>query len=146
VQNGTRIAEERLTIDAPGMEFGTASKWKVTIDNGDDRPLALQSVRLEMLERSLCFDAAAGGQYMLYYGDPVLDSPRYDYARLFAAQANAPQAAAGPEQLNVAFHSRPDQRPFTEKHPSLLWIALVAVVLLLGVIAMRSAKGPQQRS
>jgi hypothetical protein len=83
---------------------------------------------------------------MLYYGDPVLDSPRYDYARLFAAQAKAPQSTPGQEQFNAAFHPRPDQRPFTEKHPALLWIALVAVVLLLGVIAMRSAKRTQPTS
>jgi hypothetical protein len=146
VQNGTRIAEERLTLDAPGMEFGTASKWKITIDNGDDRPLALESVRLEMLERSLCFDAAASGAYLLYYGDAALASPRYDYARLFAAQVNAPRATAGQEQLNAAFHPRPDQRPFTEKHPALLWVALVAVVALLGAIALRSAKRTQQNS
>ena len=141
-QNGHRIDEERLTIDAPTVDFDTAAKWTVTIDNGDDAPLTLANVRLQALERTLCFEAAANTSYTLYYGDAALSSPRYDYATLFVAQANAAQAKAGPEQANAAFQSRPDERPFTEKHPALLWIALVVVIALLGMIALRSAKRP----
>jgi hypothetical protein len=141
-QNGHRIDEERLTIDAPTVDFDTPAKWTVTIDNGDDAPLTLTSVRLRALERTLCFEAAANTNYALYFGDAKLTSPRYDYATLFAAQANAARAKAGAEQLNAAFQSRPDERPFTEKHPALLWIALVVVIALLGVIALRSAKRP----
>jgi hypothetical protein len=93
-----------------------------------------------MLERSLCFEAEASGNYSLFYGDPALEAPRYDYARLFAAQANAAQIAAGPEGLNRAYQPRPDTRPFTERHPALLWVALAVVIALLGAIALRSAK------
>lgn len=42
-------------------------------------------------------------------------------------------------------HHRPNTRPFTEKHPAFLWIALIAVIALLGGIALRSAKHPEQR-
>jgi hypothetical protein len=41
-----------------------------------------------------------------------------------------------------AWQSRPDDRPFTEKHPALLWAVLIAVVVVLGAIALRSAKRP----
>ncbi|HUV69425.1 MAG TPA: DUF3999 family protein [Terracidiphilus sp.] len=139
-QNGHRIDEERLSVDAPATHFDTPAKWTVTIDNGDDVPLTLTSIRLQMLERTLCFEAAAGTSYTLYYGDPALAAPRYDYARLFVAQANASLAIAGPEQLNSRYQPRPDERPFTEKHPALLWAALIAVIVLLGAIALRSAK------
>ncbi len=93
-----------------------------------------------MLERSLCFDAEANSSYVLFYGDPALSSPSYDYAKLFTPQANATQVSAGPEQLNAAYQPRPDTRPFTEKHPALLWVALAAVISLLGLIALRSMK------
>ena len=93
-----------------------------------------------MLERNLCFDAESNGIYLLMYGDPALAAPRYDYAKLFTPQANASRIAAGPEQPNPAYQPRPDARPFTEKHPALLWIALAAVIALLGLIALRSAK------
>lgn len=143
VQDGHRIEEERLAIDAPGNELDTPAKWKIEIDNGDDRPIQLQSVRLEMIERDLCFDASANAGFTLYYGDPALQAPRYDYARLFAFEATAVQAALGPEQQNSAYRPRPDQRPFTEKHPALLWAALIAVIVLLGAIALKSAKRNQ---
>jgi hypothetical protein len=140
VQNGHRIDEERLTIDAPQAEFETPAKWTITIDNGDDAPLKVESVRLQMLERDLCFDAAGSGDYKLYYSDAALAAPRYDYATLFAPQADAAKAAAGPEQANTAYESRPDERAFTEKHPALLWVALVLVIALLGAIALGSVK------
>ncbi len=140
VENGHRIDEERLAIDAPQADFNMPAKWTITIENGDDAPLRLESVRLQMLERNLCFEADGNGGYVLYYGDPALTAPRYDYATLFTPQVNASQITAGPEQPNPAYQPRPDARPFTEKHPALLWIALAVVIALLGVIALRSVK------
>ncbi len=140
VQDGHRIDEERLAIDAPWVDFSGPTKWTVTIENGDDAPLKVESVRLQMLERSLCFEAEANGSYSLFYGDLALGSPRYDYATLFVPQAGAPRITAGAEELNPAYQPRPDERPFTEKHPVLLWVALAVVIALLGVIALRSAK------
>jgi len=140
VHNGHQIDEERLSVDPPVSATSDATEWVVKIDNGDDAPLALQSVRLQMLERTLCFDATPGASYTVYYGDPTLAAPRYDYATLFTPEANAARAALGPERDNPDYRPRPDERPFTEKHPGLLWTALVLVVVLLGGIALRSAK------
>ena len=140
-RDGHRIDEEHLAVDAPWAEFGGAgSTWTVTIDNGDDAPLAINDVRLEMAERTLCFDAAAGASYALFLGDPALAAPRYDYATLFVPEADEAQATLGPEQANPEYETRPDARPFTERHPALLWVALVLVVVLLGVVAVRTAK------
>ena len=139
-QNGHRIDEERLAIDAPEVDFATPAKWTITIENGDDVPLTIESVRLEMLQRNLCFEAAGNARYTLYYGDPALSAPRYDYATLFTGGTDAVKAAAGPEQPNPAYEPRPDERAFTEKHPALLWVALLAVIALLGAIALRAGK------
>jgi hypothetical protein len=140
VQEGRRIDEERLTVDPPWTDFDTPSQWTVTIENGDDAPIELTQVRLEMRERELCFDQAAGAAYTLYYGDVALAAPTYDYASLFARQPDAIPATFGPEQPNPSYQPRPDERPFTEKHPSLLWIALALVVALLAVVALRTVK------
>jgi hypothetical protein len=144
VRNGQRIDEERLVIDAPETDFNAPAKWTVAIDNRDDAPLRLESVRLQMVQRHLCFEAAANSRYTLFYGDPALQTPHYDYATLFTPHADATQATSGPEQPNPAFQPRPDARPFTEKHPTLLWATLMAVIALLGWIALRSAKRPAQ--
>ena len=140
VEDGHRIDEERLTVDAPQVDWDTPAKWTVTIDNGDDAPLSIGSVQLEMVERDLCFEVAAGAAYTLYYGDAALAAPRYDYATLFAPQKDAAKATAGPELTNAAFEPRPDQRPFTERHPALLWVGLVLVIAMLGAVALGSVK------
>jgi Protein of unknown function (DUF3999) len=140
VQDGRHIDEERLAVDAPAEVFDTPSKWSISVQNGDDAPIGFPSVRLEMLERDLCFEAAAGAAYTLYYGDPTLAAPRYDYARWFAPQANVAIATLGAEQPNPVYKPRPDARPFTERHPALLWVTLLVVVVFLGAVALRSAR------
>jgi hypothetical protein len=144
LQNGQRIDEERLALDVPREDFSTPAKWTISIENGDDAPLQMKTVQLQMLERNLCFEAEGNGSYALYYGDAALEAPSYDYAKLFALQANAARITAGPEELNSTYQQRPDTRPFTEKHPALLWVALAAVIALLGGIALRSAKPAAQ--
>jgi hypothetical protein len=140
VQDGHRIDEENLVAYPPQRFFDAPEKWTITVVNGDDAPIRFGSVRLEMLQRELCFEATPRTGYVLYYGDAVLRSPRYDYARWFAPQAGAAVAVLGPEATNEGYQQRPDPRPFTERHPALLWLALIVVVLLLGFIALRSAK------
>ncbi len=140
LQDGHRIDEEHLTIEAPQAYFDGPSKWTVTIENGDDVPVRFTSIRLEMLGRNLCFDASAGNTYTLYYGDSVLAAPQYDYATLFVLEKEAAIAQLGAEAANPAYQPRPDDRPFTEKHPALLWVALILVIALLGAVAFRSFK------
>jgi hypothetical protein len=93
-----------------------------------------------MLERDLCFDAAGGGSYTLYIGDPALTAPRYDFASLFVAQSSAAKGTLGAQIANPVWQPRPDQRAFTERHPALLWVGLVLVVGLLAAIAFGSLK------
>ena len=151
VVDGHPIAEERLAVNTPvnenfGEGFGEESRpgagtrWTVTVENGDDAPLPIGSVRLEMVERELCFHAVAASSYMLYFGDSALAAPHYDYATLFTRQPGAVQVGTGPESANPVYQPRPDSRPFTERHPLLLWAALVLVILLLAGISLRSAK------
>jgi hypothetical protein len=128
-----------LEIDGyiPPIDSGLI-RWTVTVDNGDDAPLAFDTVRLAMRERQLCFDADSGAAYVVYYGDSTLAAPQYDYASLFQPSDHPQQATVDVEHNNPTFHIRPDTRPFTERHPALLWAALIVVILCLGAIALRS--------
>jgi hypothetical protein len=138
VEDGRRIDEERMAVDTSGQTFAEPTTWAVTVENGSDAPLALSSVRLEMHRRELCFEAGPKGQYVLYYGDSALESPRYDYATLFTPEKNAIRASIEAQKPNAAYQPRPDDRPFTEKHPVLLWIALLGTMLALGAVVLRS--------
>ncbi|MFZ1013508.1 MAG: DUF3999 family protein [Terracidiphilus sp.] len=140
VQDGRAIDQEHLDFDGPQAIFDAPAKWTITIENGDDAPLVPSAVRLQMLERDLCFEANGANGYSLYYGDAALSPPRYDLGQLvhFRVQ-DAARAVAQAEQPNAEYQPRPDARPFTERHPVLLWIALALVVALLGILAFRTA-------
>jgi hypothetical protein len=139
-RQGQRIDEERLEISIPPHGSTEASVWTISIDNGDDRPLPIESARLEMVERDLCFNAQPGDSLALYYGDDALSSPRYNYAALIEVQTHPAIAELGPEAANPAWRPRPDERAFTERHPSLLWLALCGVIALLAWLTLRTAR------
>jgi hypothetical protein len=136
-RSGRRIDSERQEV-----EFSTAGQKtiKVIIHNGDDPPLALNNTRLQQLERRLYFDAPAQGALTLYYGDEKLEQPLYDYAKLFQRDKNAAAASLGTETLNAAYTGRPDDRPWSDRHPVVLWSAIVAAVLVLAAVALRSMR------
>ena len=144
IEAGHRIDRRELSLAATlGSNLQTSAHVWIEVENGDDSPLPIAAVRLEMREHKLCFDAPSGTASCptLYYGDPTLAAPVYDYDRLFVP-ANKPLAAQlGPELPNPGFHPPPAEvRPFTERHPEVLWIALIAVICVLGVVALRSSR------
>jgi hypothetical protein len=139
-RQGQRIDEERLEVAIPQRQTSEASLWTISIDNGDDRPLPIETARLEMVERDLCFDAQSGSSLDLYYGDHALNAPRYNYAALTEVQPHPAVAELGPEAANPIWQPRPDPRPFTERHPWLLWVALCVVIGLLAWLTMQTAR------
>jgi len=148
---GREIHTEQLAVPAIlGANLQSAAKVEVTVENGDDQPLPIAAVRLEMRQRKICFDAPANSSgadsgLAMFYGDAELAAPLYDYARLFVASRTALAAEIGPETLNANYKAPPeDARPFTERHPEVLWIALIAMICALGVVAMKAAKGVAQ--
>jgi hypothetical protein len=136
VRSGQKIDSDNYDVSFSAVGHKTI---KVIIDNGDDPPLKIKSARLQQLEHRLYFDAPSSA-LMLYYGDEKLDPPIYDYAKLFLLAKDAAPAQLGAEQTNATYAGRPDERPWTERHPAVLWIAIVAAVLILGAIALRSMK------
>jgi hypothetical protein len=137
VRAGQRIDSEDDEVDF--SEIGQKS-LKVVIHNGDDAPLKVNSASLQQIERRLYFDAPEQAQLTLYYGDEKLERPEYDYAKLFLNSTDAHAAQLGPETNNAAYTGRPDDRPWSERHPAILWIAIIAAVLVLGVLALRSMR------
>jgi hypothetical protein len=139
----TAIHQESLSVDAVlGANLRQSATVTVAVRNGNDKPLPIRAIRLEMRQRKVCFDAAAGSSYTLRYGDAALEAPVYDYGHFFHAEA-AGTAALGHETINAQWSAREDQRPYTERHPEIIWIVLIAVVAVLGATAMGSVN--QQR-
>jgi hypothetical protein len=147
-QEGQTIDQQELSVPAVlGANLQRAAKVEVTIENGDDQPLPIAAVRLEMRQRKICFEAPAGGAagkdsgLALFYGDSRLEAPEYDYARLFVASRAAVAAELGPEALNAKYRApAAEVRPFAERHPELLWIALIVAICALGMVALKAAR------
>jgi len=140
---GREINTEQLTVPAVlGTNLQRAAKVEVVVENGDDQPLPITAMRLEMRQRRLCFDTSATtSPVALYYGDPTLSAPVYDYERLFTPSEKPLAVTLGPQLANPDFTPRPGApRSFTDRHPEVLWIALIAAIAALGFVAVKSGK------
>jgi hypothetical protein len=138
-RRGQRIESEDLAVSTGGVRCHDV---RIEIENGDDRPLDLRSVRAQMLERRLYFQPAGAARLTLYYGDDKLGFPRYDFGRYFAAAdaAESRPAVWAPETANASFTERPDERPWSERYPALVWAAMVLAVVGLGYWAIQGFK------
>jgi uncharacterized protein DUF3999 len=136
-RGGTAVVSEELDVPIVRRRSG---QLKITVDNGDNPPLAISGVQLLSVERRVYFDPQGKSLFWLYYGDSKLDSPVYDYARFFKADPAAAQAELGPGSHNRAYRGRPDDRPWSERHKAVMWLAMILAVIVLAGLAVRGLK------
>lgn len=136
-RNGGKIDVDQTALTLSATSDG---QLRAIIHNGDDAPLRITRARLQEYERRIYFVSDAGASPGLYYGDQKLDAPVYDYAKLFQGDQGASQVQIGAEEANSVYFGRPDDRPWSERHPAILWAAILAAVAILGGIAVRSIK------
>jgi len=141
------IKDAKLSVDAVmASNMRGPATVSVAVKNGNDLPLPIRAVQLEMRQRTVCFEASAGNTYTLRYGDVALRASVYDikasgeFTRLYAGEAKPIVATLGVERVNPEFKARADNRPYSERHPELLWIGLLAAVAALGATALHSVK------
>jgi hypothetical protein len=133
---GTTVVSEGM--DVPIEDRGSG-QLMITVDNGDN-PLLAISGQLLSVERRLYFETQGKSLLRLYYGDDKLQSPVYDYARFFKADPAAAKAEVGPGSHNPAYRGRPDDRPWSERHKAILWLAMLLAVVVLAALAIRGLK------
>jgi hypothetical protein len=133
---GTTVVSEEM--DVPIEDRGSG-QLMITVDNGDNPPLAI-SGQLLSVERRLYFETQDKSLLRLYYGDEKLQSPVYDYARFFKADPVAAKAEVGPGSHNPAYRGRPDDRPWSERHKAVLWLAMLLAVVVLAALAIRGLR------
>ena len=136
-RGGTVVVSEELDVPIVRDRSG---HLKITVDNGDNPPLAISGVQLLSVERRVYFDPQGKSLFWLYYGDSKLDSPVYDYARFFKADPAAAQAELGPGSHNPTYRGRPDDRPWSERHKAVMWLAMILAVIVLAGLAVRGLK------
>jgi hypothetical protein len=140
-----RYREERLTVTFPEA-FGRYVRLK--IENGDDTPLPIAGVTVQGRPRYVYFPFEAGKQYRLFYGNPDARTPRYDYAAVFAKvdRRAAVETRLGEPRQNprfIATRAAQSPSPWFERNQWVLYVALGGVVIVLGLIAMKALKRPE---
>jgi len=148
---GTPITNEQLAVNAIGLNVtaanvnGDSVHLILTVDNGDNPPLAIFAAEPASLERRVYFDPQGKTALKLYYGDEKLFAPVYDYARFFHLDASPAQAQLGPGAPNAQYRGRPDDRAWSERHKGVLWAAMILAVLALSIVALRGMRTEQPR-
>jgi hypothetical protein len=122
-----------------GFAGGWSSHWRVHVKNGNNGPLTAAQVTLYMTPRRIVFRANLVRRYLLLYGQSEAKPPQYDLERTIHVEdfEKLPQATLGAEQINSDYE---DPRPWSERHPAILWIAVIIAAALLGAAALRSLR------
>jgi hypothetical protein len=131
---GMLVTSEDLAVSVFGK---LTRRLTLSVDNGDNPPLLLASVQPVSVERRAYFDPQGKTALKLYYGDEKLTPPIYDYAKFFHLDESAAPAQLGAGAHNDAYTGRPDARPWSERHPAVLWIAMLFAVAVLAAMAIR---------
>ena len=134
-----RGGERETTLRLPET---TARYLRLTIQDLDDRPLDVTGVRVAGPRRTLVFEALAGREYVLDYGNPRAAAPHYDIERTVSAlgAARFPEATLGPPVPlpPPAPRTRP---PWLDAQPVAMWAAMAVAVVALGVLLVRLMRG-----
>jgi hypothetical protein len=120
-----------------GSNLRAPAKVTASVDNGQDQPLPIQRVDLEMYQRQLCFEARRGTTYSLFYGDAEITAPSYGYARRFAFTAPPIPAVLGREQPNPAYISRKTEHDNRKPGSDLPWLIAMAAIVIAGVTGLQ---------
>ena len=138
-----RYAQGNQTRELLRVDFPEATGNKllrVEVINGNDEPLANLQLSLAASPRVLAFKQIAGQQYRLIYGNEKALRPQYDLGHYFESGPPKPVyriLSLGPEEETANYR---DPRPFTERHPEVLWSALGAAILLIGLTAIKALR------
>ena len=127
--NTPRFQGDLLEIDLKESRY---RYYRLAVDDADNAPLSLADYTFHSADRLLRFQAEPGGQYALYYGNPVAEAPVYDLPQVvpYLETEDLPVAALGPQQDNEAFTGL--DVPVTERLP---WLMPSAVGLAALVVA-----------
>lgn len=130
--------QEQLTVPIAYGERGRRY-WRVTVENGNDAPLANAVLRLFTTPRHVAFEQQPGKSYSLIYGQERAQAAQYDLGRrVNAAQERlAIPGKLGPEEVNTGWV---DPRPWTETHEIFLWGVLLVAVMVIGFTAIQSMR------
>jgi len=135
---------ESLSVDF--LEWPGNRVLRVDVINGNDEPLANATLSLFAVPRTIVFRSQPNTNYRLVYGNARAGAPQYDLSHYLEAGATKPvylELSLGPEETTTNYE---DPRPFSERHPWVLWISLGVAIVLIGLTALKTLRTPDPSS
>ncbi|HXI02840.1 MAG TPA: DUF2339 domain-containing protein [Candidatus Saccharimonadales bacterium] len=120
---------------------------RILIDEKDNPPLTLRSVRAVARVVRILFPIRPGGEWQLYFGNPDARLPSYDLAATIPDPDALQPASArlGEAKANPVYSAEPEP-PWSERHAWLLWGVLILAGGLLALIVARNLRDARTRS
>ena len=117
-------------------------QFRIRIWNYDSPPLSVQSVTVRRMPRFLIFNGSPGDRYRLFFANAEGQRRNYDLGGALGRLdlQKLPQASLHAMAPNPSFSPRPRVKPWTERHPALIWVALGMGVLLLAGMLLKTVR------
>ncbi len=111
---------------------------KITVFNGDNKPIKLASVTGYYLKRYLVMIPEKGVEYKLLYANPGANAVNYDLGEVVKGKAidNFGTGSLAGQVRNDKYEPYKEPRPWTEDKPYILWIAMG--IIIFGLIFLGS--------
>lgn len=116
--------------------------FNIVIHNGDDQPLKIARLEYRQRKRTLIAELQSGMRYALTTGDTKRSSPHYDLIH-FKDKLPEPIATIEHGPL-IALAATPEAGPSLAPSRWWIWAGLVAVLGIVGFMAVRMLREPQQ--
>ncbi|MBN2223629.1 MAG: DUF3999 family protein [Deltaproteobacteria bacterium] len=131
----SRFSRSNTTIDYPRTQ---ARYLKLIIEDENNTPLTISGVTVSGVPQKITFSANPGKEYVLYLGNPRIESPLYDIVQVFSYidRNSFLPVSLGPIIENPDYKPGSDL-PMTERYPFILWGAIALMILILGGIIIR---------
>jgi len=118
---------------------------RLTIENEDNPPLTFREATLNRFLQLVRFPFAPGRERRLYLGNAYVGAPRYDL-RYYVSRLEKEGVVPGTLGLvaaNPVFSADEEMPPWSERHPVILWGALIAIGAVLAVLILRQVRAIQ---
>ncbi len=134
------------SVDIP-LNGASPRYLRLIIDNGDDPPLDIKGVNVFRVVRYVLFAPRQGQEYSLIFDNPKAAKPEYDIGHYLDSlrKEGVTKARLLEVKPNPAHKHGEKAVPWSERHKSIIWVALLVMGAVLALLVYRLAKSaPQQ--
>ncbi|HEU5290843.1 MAG TPA: hypothetical protein VFU05_09390 [Cyclobacteriaceae bacterium] len=125
-------SKQPSVLELPGIQV---HEFLITIENDDNPPLEVATIKTYQLNRYLTAWLTKGQSYSVKLGEMELQAPVYDIGFFKDSIPDQPQVLSlGPVSI---FEKKSEESPTYFTNRSIIWVAIVIVIIVLGFMTMR---------